>query len=192
VKWCNARSQQAGQTPVYYTDAAYTHVYTNGDVAALYVNWTNTGYRLPTEAEWEKAARGGLAGQRFPWGKVITENLANYYGEPAGFAYDLGPNGYNGFFVSSVAPFTNPVGYFAANTFGLYDMAGNLLEWCWDWYGTPYAGGTDPRGPATGTERVWRGGDWADFASALRCAERLYSLPANANGFAGFRCVISQ
>jgi formylglycine-generating enzyme required for sulfatase activity len=65
VKWSNARSQQAGLTPVYYTDAGLTQVYTTGDVAP-YVNWGANGYRLPTEAEWEKAARGGLNGQRFP------------------------------------------------------------------------------------------------------------------------------
>jgi formylglycine-generating enzyme required for sulfatase activity len=66
VKWCNARSQQAGLTPVYYTDAAFMAIYTNGDVDAVYANWSADGYRLPTEAEWEKAARGGLSGQRFP------------------------------------------------------------------------------------------------------------------------------
>ncbi len=82
VKWCNARSQQAGLTPVYYTDAGLTQVYTNGKALNPYVNWTASGYRLPTEAEWEKAARGGLSGQRFPWGKVISETNANYVGDP--------------------------------------------------------------------------------------------------------------
>jgi formylglycine-generating enzyme required for sulfatase activity len=66
VKWCNARSQQAGKTPVYYTDAGRAQVYTNGETDAVYVKWSARGYRLPTEAEWEKAARGGLSGQRFP------------------------------------------------------------------------------------------------------------------------------
>ena len=79
VKWCNARSQQAGLTPVYYTDTDLTQVYTNGE-RIRYVNWTANGYRLPTEAEWEKAARGGLSGQRFPWGNTISESQANYYG----------------------------------------------------------------------------------------------------------------
>src|SRR5271170_6342491 len=91
VKWSNGRSQQAGLTAVYYTDAGLTQVYTNGDVTP-YVNWAASGYRLPTEAEWEKAARGGLSGQRFPWGDTISESQANYYGYPAssgGYSYDL-------------------------------------------------------------------------------------------------------
>src|ERR1019366_8799724 len=80
VKWCNARSQQSGLAPAYFTDAGLTQVYTIGEVDAVYVNWTATGYRLPTEAEWEKAARGGLSGQRFPWGNTISATNANYFG----------------------------------------------------------------------------------------------------------------
>ena len=178
VKWCNARSQQAGKTPVYYTDAGMTLVYTNGEVTP-YVNWNAKGYRLPTEAEWEKAARGGLSGQRFPWGNVIDESLANYYGDTADFSYDLGPNGYNSIgSIGGVSPATSPVGSFAANGYGLYDMAGNVFEWCWDWYGTPYAGGTDPRGPASGSNRVLRGGRWGSFADACRSANRFGFNPA--------------
>ena len=84
VKWSNARSQQAGLTPVYYKDAGLTQVYMSGE-AAPYVNWAANGYRLPTEAEWEKAARGGLSGLRFPWGNTISWSQANYYGAPLSF-----------------------------------------------------------------------------------------------------------
>ena len=143
VKWCNARSQQAELTPVYYTDAGLTQIYTNSEVAP-YVNWSASGYRLPTEAEWEKAARGGLNGQRFPWGDTISENQANYYALPnppnsGGYTYDLGPyTGYNTNFDSGSSNYyTSPVGYFPANGYGLNDMAGNVLEWCWDWYAGP-------------------------------------------------------
>jgi formylglycine-generating enzyme required for sulfatase activity len=189
VKWSNARSKQAGLTPVYYTNAALTAVYTNGEVDAVYVNWTANGYRLPTEAEWEKAARGGLSGQRFPWGDTISESQANYYGDATGFSYDLGPSGYNGSFDNGGLPYTSPIGSFAANGYGLCDMAGNLFEWCWDWHGPAYTTGSDPHGPATGSYRVMRGGDWIYHADYARCANRGYYTPNVATGSDGFRCV---
>jgi formylglycine-generating enzyme required for sulfatase activity len=191
VKWSNARSQQAGLTPVYYTDADFTQVYMNGDVDAVYAKWAANGYRLPTEAEWEKAARGGLSGQRFPWGNVITENLANYYGATASYPYDLGPDRNNPAFTNGVGPYTSPAGYFAPNGYGLYDMAGNVAEWCWDWYGTPYGqpSATNPTGPATGSYRVLRGGNWNDYAYYARCAVRYVNIPNSANSVNGFRCV---
>jgi formylglycine-generating enzyme required for sulfatase activity len=79
VKWCNARSEMEGRTPAYYTSAEQTTVYRSGqtDVDNAWVNWT-AGYRLPTEAESEKAARGGASGQRFPWGDTISWGQANY------------------------------------------------------------------------------------------------------------------
>ncbi len=198
VKWCNARSQQAGLTPVYYTDAGLTQVYTNGDVTP-YPNWSANGCRLPTEAEWEKAARGGLSGQRFPWGDTISESQANYDGTTNRFNYDLGPDGWNPIGVIGGWPYTSPVGSFPANDYGLYDMAGNVEAWCWDWYevppysiGSPYLSGQDPLGPSSGTSRVCRGGSWGggNRAGGCRCASRYgFGPPYDAIIFFGFRCV---
>jgi formylglycine-generating enzyme required for sulfatase activity len=207
VKWCNARSQSKGLAPVYFTDAGLTQVFTNGDDAttetpetAVYANWSANGYRLPTEAEWEKAARGGLTGQRFPWGDTISESHANYYSTNV-FSYDLGPNGYNTIGnYPTTSPGTSPTGSFAPNGYGLNDMAGNVMEWCWDWYappaypaGSPYLGGTDPRGPVLTlgptSLRVWRGGSWLLNAGIARCASREAVAPSRAVFSSGFRCV---
>jgi formylglycine-generating enzyme required for sulfatase activity len=163
----------------------------------VYANWGANGYRLPTEAEWEKAARGGLSGQRFPWGDTMSENQANYYAYPnppnsSGYTYDLGPyTGYNTNFVTGSYPYTSPVGSFPANGYGLNDMAGNVFEWCWDWYDTMYGQptNTNPTGPATGIARVMRGGEWGSYAFSARCAYRNCYNPSGANIGFGFRCV---
>jgi formylglycine-generating enzyme required for sulfatase activity len=194
VKWSNARSEKAGLVPAYYTSPAQTTVYRTGQLSAQndWVKW-NSGYRLPTEAEWEKAARGRASGQRFPWGNTITHSNANYHSVSSSYyAYDTSPTrGYHPSFQAGGTPYTSPVGYFAPNGYGLYDMAGNLWEWTWDWWGSYTAApATDPRGPGgVLSYRVLRGSGWNDGAGSARCADRVNYLPLNANLYIGFRCV---
>jgi formylglycine-generating enzyme required for sulfatase activity len=147
-------------TPCYYTSSNQAAVYRTGDLklSNAWVNRSAAGYRLPTEAEWEKAARGGANCQRFPWAdtNIISWSRANYCGDPADFAYDLSSsNAYDpAFSASGVEPYTSPVGTSAVNGYGLCDMAGNVWEWCWDWcspgwYSSPGATQSDPLGPDT-------------------------------------------
>ena len=180
VKWCNARSQKEGRTAVYYADAGLTQIYKT-DRISPHVNPSANGYRLPTDVEWHYAARGGVASRRFPWGDSnnISHDRANYWAG-AFFSYDESyPAGFHPDFINTGSyPFTSPVGSFAANGYGLCDMAGNVWEWCYDW--------------RPGNEDVYRtirGGTWADSADKCRVSYRSGYSPDLASNHLGFRCV---
>jgi formylglycine-generating enzyme required for sulfatase activity len=195
VKWCNARSEQDGLTPAYYTNQYLSTIYRTGqeNLISTSVKWDADGYRLPTEAEWEKAARGGLSAKTYPWGGTIETSFANY-------------NGSGDDFEAAALPRTTPVGYYngsqlpagsdMANGLGLYDVAGNISEWVWDRYQRDLykdetATTTDPRGPDTGTSRVLRGGSWGSASTMLGCAIRDFGQTDNVS-YSGFRCVRSE
>ncbi len=157
VTWCNARSEKEGRTPCY-------------NLSTWACDFAANGYRLPTITEWEYAARGGASGRRFPWGDTIDHSQANYHGYPQYNTYDLGYEGFDTRYATG-DPYTSPVGSFAANGYGLYDMAGNVWEWC-----------NDPAGSI-------HGGCWDSDAYSARCGYSRWGDPVYAGNLHGFRSV---
>jgi len=154
------------------------------DDAVAYCSWLSTALgrpcRLPTEAEWERAARGGVDGTRYPWGDEIDQSRGNYLNDPS----------------AKPQRGTRPTGTYAPNAYGLCDVAGNVWEWVSDWYGAEYYGQGDvdnPRGPSGGSLRVVRGGSWVtDDVSMLRCAYR-HKVPPDTYAYSiGFRIVCTD
>jgi len=206
VKWCNARSRQEGLQPCYTVSGVVYQVGENEEVAC---DWTANGYRLPTEAEWEKAARGGKVGKDYPWGNSISHRRANYREDVSpsmltklwndmrdkispGRSRSVG-TGFHPTYETGNEPYTSPVARFAANGYGLHDMAGNVWEWCWDRFGDyPASMQTDPRGGVSDKFRVFRGGNWYYGASRCSVASRDSIRPEYSSPRHGFRLARSS
>lgn len=181
--WCHPEGPSTG------LDGRGDHpvVHVSWHDAAAYCAWSGT--RLPTEAEWEYAARGGLAGHDFPWGDEL---------EPGG---EHRMNVFQGTFPgggTAVDGFagTAPVDAFAPNGFGLHNVTGNVWEWCADWFDPQWYGRgpqQDPTGPSTGTSRVMRGGSYLcheSYCSRYRVSARSSNTPDSSTGNLGFRVAV--
>jgi len=198
IVWCNAYSQMAGLTPVYCSDAGFTTPIKDSTDGAYgssintaqgsydnpYVNWDCDGYRLPTEGEWEYAARyingsswtpyNYASGDTAPYNTSTTIGDYCWYGENSGNV-------------------THDVGGKTANALGIYDMSGNMYEWCWDWDADYPGASTNYRGPASGSLRMLRGGGYRYIAEYLQTGYRNFTgSPFVEADVLGFRLARTQ
>ena len=187
IAFCNELTKKAGlgdSECVYYSDAALSTVYTMSDANSYMVpqvKWGAKGFRLPTEAEWEWAAKGG---KEYRWAGTDEQDELKKYAWYAWYDDSDGGDANNK---------THEVKQKQANGYGLYDMSGNVWEWCWDWYddNTPDGGQQDPTGPTSGSSRVIRGGSWFNRAIYAACASRDISNPVSRCDFLGLRVAYS-
>lgn len=174
VRFCNKLSTDKGLSPCYTDSGGSTTI---DDVDTVTCSTTANGYRLPTEAEWEYACRAGTT-TSFSWG---TSNEVSVMGLYCWYNQNSGSK-------------SHPVGEKLPNAWGLYDMSGNLMEWCSDWEDlsedlSARGDQTDPRGPVSGSGRVLRGGRWGGWWASCRSAYRSLGGPSHRSSYRGFRLV---
>ena len=194
ILFCNARSEYEGLTPVYCSDEALTTPWRGtGFWYGESTNW-DAGYRLPTNAEWQKAARGGADVRwLFPWGNTISHSQANYYSRATdGYGYrqdfDISPTrGIHPLYSVGEEPYTSPVGSFAPNGYGLYDMVGNVAEMCLN--GDIYHDKGDNRYDPYMVEFTSHGGSWDDWANDC-LVKWNHQYEGNGDNRIGFRTVL--